>query len=324
MNPGLHIGTSGFNMDGWDREFYPNGTKQRERLLYYATHIPTVEITATKHILPRRDVFEKWAGQTPPDFIFSFALLKGAHPRYVLNHGADQVSLFHKRASLLGDKLGPIALTIPEGTPYIKGDAHRYFDLLPAHKYAIDMQAIAWYNDETFKEMSQRDFTFVRDRMDDSDGIGTWDYYRAPIVEHEKLTGVCACGCGAGEMSTSNFLRVASANNREIYLYAKQGQGALTPNLILRLLKIFGPKDRGNFIDLTDIKKKVLGPGDRETGGTPYYGSTRKYEDGTDKVDVMKSDPYRDNGKQLLSPNYPDKEWDGLSEPYGDKVDKGY
>ena len=321
MIPGLHIGTSGFNMDGWDREFYPAGTKQRERLLYYSTHIPTVEITATKHVLPRRDVFEKWAGLTPSDFIFSFALLKGMHPNHVLSYGTDQMDLFYKRASLLGDKLGPLAITIPEGTPYVKGDANRYFSSLPAHRYAIDIQAIAWYNDECFKEMHQRDYTFVRDRMDDSDGIGSWDYYRAPIVASGDSTGVCACGC---ETSTSNFLRVAESNKRDTYFYAKQGKEGLTPNLILRLLKIFGPKNRINFIDLTDVKKKVLGPGDKETGGTPYYGSTKKYEDGSDKIDVMKADPYRDNGKQLLSPNYPDKEWDGLSEPYGDKVDKGY
>ena len=97
----------------------------------------------------------------------------------------------------------------------------------------------------------------------------------------------------------------------------------MPPNLILRLLKIFGPAERSKFIDLTDIKKKVLGPSD-PVEGPQYFGTVNKYKDETDKVDASKKNPYSDDGQQLMSMNYPDKEWDGMTDPYQNKVDKGY
>jgi hypothetical protein len=267
------------------------------------------------------DVFEKWAGLTPADFVFSLAVLKGWHPGYVLTRGADQVEIFYRRAQALGNKLGPIAITIPDGTPYKHGDAGKYFGMLPQHPYALDIQSVPWYNSEVFAEMANRDMTFVRDRFDDSDAIGSWDYYRAPL-EMQRHAGACSCGCGSG-MDATVALRKAIAEDKKTYFYAKHGKEGLSPNLILRLLKVFGPQDRVKFVDLTDIKKKVLGPVD-PAEGPQEFGTVNKYKDGSDKIDVMKPNPYTDDGAQLMRTNYPDKEWDGLSDPYQDKVDKGY
>ena len=325
MSPSINIGSSGFVFDGWERNFYPAGTKHREHLLYYAVHIPTVEILATRHLLPRRDVFEKWNAETPSDFIFSFATLKGFSPKYVLAHGTDQIEVFFRRASIMGEKFGPIAITIPEGTPYQKGDALRYFASLPKHRYALDIQAVPWYNSEVFAEMARLDMTFVRDRFDDTDAIGSWDYFRAPLGV-QKHASSCACGCG---LDASVILRKAQVESRDTYLYAKNGKEGLTPNLILRLLKIFGPSNRVNFVDMSGksgfpgLKKKDLGPSD-PAEGPQYFGTSQKFVDDSDKVDVMKKDPYPDGDKPLRMLNYPDKEWDGMSEPFQDKSDKGY
>lgn len=61
--------------------FYPLGARSaEERLQYYASQFPLVEVDATYYALPARRTAELWRDRTPPDFIFDFkahALMTG-------------------------------------------------------------------------------------------------------------------------------------------------------------------------------------------------------------------------------------------------------
>jgi uncharacterized protein YecE (DUF72 family) len=61
--------------------FYPAGvTSAEERLQYYASQFPLVEVDATYYALPARRTAELWRERTPPDFIFdvkAHALMTG-------------------------------------------------------------------------------------------------------------------------------------------------------------------------------------------------------------------------------------------------------
>ena len=61
--------------------FYPSGADSaEERLQYYASQFPLVEIDATYYALPVARVAELWRQRTPPDFIFdvkAHALMTG-------------------------------------------------------------------------------------------------------------------------------------------------------------------------------------------------------------------------------------------------------
>ncbi|MGD0862484.1 MAG: DUF72 domain-containing protein [Candidatus Limnocylindrales bacterium] len=61
--------------------FYPPGSDSaEERLAYYASTFPIVEIDATYYALPSPRVAEAWARRTPPDFVFdakAHALMTG-------------------------------------------------------------------------------------------------------------------------------------------------------------------------------------------------------------------------------------------------------
>ncbi len=61
--------------------FYPRGADSaEERLNYYATQFPLVEIDATYYALPTTRVSELWRERTPPDFVFdvkAHALMTG-------------------------------------------------------------------------------------------------------------------------------------------------------------------------------------------------------------------------------------------------------
>ena len=61
--------------------FYPDGADSaEERLQYYASRFPVVEVDATYYALPARRTAELWVERTPPDFTFDIkahALMTG-------------------------------------------------------------------------------------------------------------------------------------------------------------------------------------------------------------------------------------------------------
>jgi uncharacterized protein YecE (DUF72 family) len=61
--------------------FYPaDADSAEERLAYYASRFPVVEVDATYYALPSRRLSELWVERTPPDFVFDIkahALLTG-------------------------------------------------------------------------------------------------------------------------------------------------------------------------------------------------------------------------------------------------------
>jgi uncharacterized protein YecE (DUF72 family) len=101
--PGLYVGTSGWSYPTWRPDFYPAGTKPADFLLFYSERFRTVELNTTGYRLPREELFERWAEQTPPGF--QFAPKANAHPRF-------DAATFAARVGLLGERLGPIRLLV--------------------------------------------------------------------------------------------------------------------------------------------------------------------------------------------------------------------
>jgi uncharacterized protein YecE (DUF72 family) len=100
---GLYVGTSGWSYPTWRPGFYPAGTKPEDFLRHYAERFPTVELNTTGYRLPREELFERWAEQTPPAFRFAPKL--NAHRR-------SDLGTFAERVGLLGERLGPIRAVV--------------------------------------------------------------------------------------------------------------------------------------------------------------------------------------------------------------------
>jgi uncharacterized protein YecE (DUF72 family) len=99
----FYVGTSGWSYPSWRPDFYPAGTKPEDFLRYYSDRFPTVELNTTGYRLPREELFERWAEQTPTGF--RFAPKMNAHRRF-------DAATFAERVTLLGDRLGPIRVLI--------------------------------------------------------------------------------------------------------------------------------------------------------------------------------------------------------------------
>ena len=100
---GLYVGTSGWSYPSWKPGFYAPGTKSEDFLRYYAERFPTVELNTTGYRLPREELFERWAEQAPPGFLFAPKL--NAHRR-------SDYGTFAERVGLLGERLGSIRVVV--------------------------------------------------------------------------------------------------------------------------------------------------------------------------------------------------------------------
>jgi uncharacterized protein YecE (DUF72 family) len=99
----IHVGTSGWSYQSWRGGFYPRGADSKTFLSFYARHFDTVELNTTGYRLPSEEQFARWAEQTPIGFTFAVKM-----PLTRL----ERVGTFVERVQALGDRLGPLRITI--------------------------------------------------------------------------------------------------------------------------------------------------------------------------------------------------------------------
>ena len=78
-SPGsIRIGISGWKYKPWRGVFYPPKLAHKRELAYASSIFPSIEINGTFYSLQRPESFERWADETPDDFVFA---VKGS--RYI-------------------------------------------------------------------------------------------------------------------------------------------------------------------------------------------------------------------------------------------------
>ena len=65
------VGTSGWGYDEWVGPFYPKSLKKEDYLFFYSEVFFTNEINTTFYNTPSRWIVERWAKNTPSNFLFS-------------------------------------------------------------------------------------------------------------------------------------------------------------------------------------------------------------------------------------------------------------
>jgi uncharacterized protein YecE (DUF72 family) len=128
----IRIGISGWRYKPWRRVFYPKGLAQKRELAFAAEHFRSIEINGTFYSLQIPSSFERWAAETPDDFVFA---VKG--PRYIThmlklkNVEAALANFFASGILRLGKKLGPILWQLPPNFAFDPARLEAFFKLLP-------------------------------------------------------------------------------------------------------------------------------------------------------------------------------------------------
>ena len=113
MAPRLFAGASGFSHKPWKGPFYPVDLPDLEMLAYYAGRLPAVEINNTFYRLPKAQLLEDWAGQTPDGFRFVLKASRRITHIQRLKDVGELLEYLFKTAATLGAKLGPFLFQLP-------------------------------------------------------------------------------------------------------------------------------------------------------------------------------------------------------------------
>jgi uncharacterized protein YecE (DUF72 family) len=226
-------GTSGFSYDGWTGPFYPEDLPAGERLRYYASRLPAVEINNTFYRMPKPELLANWAAQVPAGFRFALKASQRITHIKRLKEVDGEVKFLLGAARQLGDKLGPVLYGLP---PNLKKDVPRlaaFLALLPSDtKAAFEFRNPTWLDAEVFALLKSAGAALCV--AEDEKGAtpleatASWGYLR---LRREDYTEADLAGWAA---------RVKGAGWDEAYVFFKHEDEGAAPALARRFTEISG------------------------------------------------------------------------------------
>lgn len=162
------MGTSGWSYPSWRPGFYPADVRPEQFLAHYAARFRTVELNTTGYRLPAEEQFRRWAAAVPDGFRFAVKM-----PLLRL----DRVGTFVERVAALGDRLGPIRITVQNARDdgllaFLQGS------LDPELQIAFDFRHDSWDGVEGIVRVGDLDGPFaylrLREPPYDDDALRAW------------------------------------------------------------------------------------------------------------------------------------------------------
>jgi uncharacterized protein YecE (DUF72 family) len=233
----LYVGTSGFAFPQWKHGvFYPEGTRDKDMLAYYATRLPSVEINYTFRRDPAEKTLLTWREITPEGFVFTLkAHQRITHTRRLRNAG-DAVNTFLEKARLLGDRLGCTLFQCPPNLPYDAGLLDDFLGLLPPELHAaFEFRHESW--NEARPALAERGVAWCVSDTDEQ-----------PFTEPSLgITGALAYLRLRRESYEDDDLKAwaerigeALATGADAFCYLKHEEGGAGPRWAQRLAELLG------------------------------------------------------------------------------------
>jgi len=165
--PNIYIGTSGFTYKHWQGIFYPKDLPEKDWLKFYSQKFNSVEINASFYHLLKATTYQRWARETPKDFIF---VLKAS--RYIthlqrLKTNLPTLDNFLQPAKDLKEKLNCILWQLPAGLPADKKLLADFGKLLKSHpiaknlRHAFEFRHQSWFHNNIYSILKFYNFALV-------------------------------------------------------------------------------------------------------------------------------------------------------------------
>ncbi|GAA3681032.1 uncharacterized protein YecE (DUF72 family) [Lentzea atacamensis] len=144
----IRIGTSGWRYPEWRDGFYRD-VPQKRWLGHLAGHVGTIEVNGSFYRLQPPSNYQKWAAETPDDFLFA---VKGSrlithHKR--LRHVEEALKTFTSSLAL-GAKQGPILWQLPSTLRFDPATLQDFLTLLPPGRHAVEPRHESFRTDAYF------------------------------------------------------------------------------------------------------------------------------------------------------------------------------
>jgi len=241
----IRVGTSGWSYDHWQGAFYPTGVKPSERLAWYATRFPTVEVNATFYRLPSEKVVRGWRDAVPPGFAFA---VKGSrfitHYRKLVDVG-DAVATFCGRLAVLGEKLRVVLWQLPPGLSRDTARLESFLGVLPGNlRHAVEFRETSWLTSDVFEVLRARNVAHVHVSSDAMpiDLTTTADF---AYVRFHGLAGYHGEYVERALLSWGAFLCAERDKGHDAYVYFNNDANACAPRDAVRLQEMCAASRQG-------------------------------------------------------------------------------
>jgi uncharacterized protein YecE (DUF72 family) len=190
----------GWSYEPWCGTFYPDDLPAKRQLEYASRRLTTIEINATFYRTQTPASFQKWAAETPDDFVFAVKAHRMATTRKTPAEMRDSIDWFLNSGVLeLGDKLGPVNWQFP---PFRRFDAayfHAFLGLLPHERagrglrHAVEVRHLGFQTPEFVDLLREHDvavvFTDAEDWPTIPDPTSDFVYARLQRTKEDVETG---------------------------------------------------------------------------------------------------------------------------------------
>lgn len=144
----LRLGLAVWGHGAWFGTFYPQGARRTDALRLCAQRVDAVEGNTTFYGVPSPDALARWRAEVPRNFRFCPKVHRDLTHGGDLRRGAQGLGSFHRRMSLLGDRLGPVMIQFPASVgPESARDLRGFFAawLDTGHPAVVELRHPAWY-----------------------------------------------------------------------------------------------------------------------------------------------------------------------------------
>ena len=154
----IRIGTSGWSYPHWRRRFYPEGTRAKDELAFYARTFGTVEINNSFYRLPTPAAIETWRRNAPEGFVFAVKASRWITHMKKLREPEEGLARLLPVVEGLGEALGPVLFQLPPRWGVDEERLARFLEALPAgHRYAVELRDESWFTPGVERRLRDRD-----------------------------------------------------------------------------------------------------------------------------------------------------------------------
>jgi uncharacterized protein YecE (DUF72 family) len=123
----LHVGTAGWSLPREVADAFPG---EGQHLARYARVLTAAEINSSFHGHHRRELYERWAAQTPPGFRFAAKLPRSITHEGRLRRARPTLEQFATETAGLGDRLAVVLVQVPPSLLFESRIVRSFFTLL--------------------------------------------------------------------------------------------------------------------------------------------------------------------------------------------------
>lgn len=147
----IRVGVGGWTFEPWRDNFFPKGLPHSRELEYASRRLSAIEVNGTYYGTLKPASFQRWAEETPDDFVLSLKATRYATNRKVLAEAGESITRFVESGiSELGSKLGPIVWQFMPGKTFEPEDFEAFLHLLPQKIDGLALRHVVDVRNESF------------------------------------------------------------------------------------------------------------------------------------------------------------------------------